>query len=67
MELNEVFMANGVEFKVTHINEEKKRFVAEPIDGKSVFPIGERFNYENEWYIVVYIHETKKRITFERS
>jgi len=65
MELGEVFLANGVEFKVTFINEKNKRFSAEPVDGKSMIPVGERFNFENKWYLVVYIHTTKKRITFE--
>lgn len=65
---DDIFMLDGICYKVTGYNEENKRFFAETIDFAKVnLEKNEVINIKNQWYRVFYVHKTKNRITFIKN
>jgi hypothetical protein len=68
LENDDVFMLDGVCYKVTGYNSENKRFFAEATDSAKVnLEKNELINIKNQWYRIYYIHKTKNRITFIKN
>jgi hypothetical protein len=66
-ELGKIFMSNGTEYKITYIDEKKKRLNIEPNDSNNPisFQINEVVTINNENFIVTYVNEGKKRVSLQ--
>lgn len=62
LNIDEIFMLDGVSYKITMVGEFKFSAIA---DSKVNVEKNEKINIKNKWYKVLYIHNTKNRITFE--
>ena len=63
--LNKTFFIDGIEYRVSHINDKEKRFSADPHTekGKNTPQVNDKFMIERNSFIITYVHSTKKRIT----
>ena len=64
-EIGKIVMIDSIEYKITYIDEKKKRITVEPIEEKNHLNLNQAIIIENHPYIVTYINEGKKRISLQ--
>jgi hypothetical protein len=64
-ELGKSFIFGNDEYEVSYNNIKENRFSAKPklLDAKRNPIIGEKFTIEGSTYVIVYVHNSTKRIT----
>jgi len=61
-------MYNGIEYKITFLNEKKNRIGIEQIgnlEDMVLHEVGQKIKFEDMMYKIVYIHSGKNRISIE--
>lgn len=68
-EIGKIFMSRGIEYKITYVDEKKKRITIEPhvdVKAKDLVPqVNTIIAIEHENFKVTYINEGKKRISLQ--
>jgi hypothetical protein len=66
-EVGKFFMLNGIEYKITYVDEKKKRLNVElnNFNDNISLHLNDAITIENKPFIVTYINEGKKRISLQ--